>query len=84
MTYKGSNWTRGELGNVPDQNPFVPCFDCGTDFKWQDYWKVRYVDGLDFNLHETALLCDDCLERYREEYDLYKRKQQNASLGEFA
>jgi hypothetical protein len=69
---------------IPDQNPDVPCYDCGNSFGWEDYWIERYVDGVDFNLHEIVFLCDHCLEEYHKVYELHKRKEQNAQLGEFA
>ena len=59
MTYKDSNWTRGELGNVPDTNPTIECADqqCDETVRAQD-------DAVDNWLLENdpdiPVLCPDC------------------------
>lgn len=71
MTYKGSNWTRGELGHVPDENPVIECKDCGESFGWRDYWKER------INRPEDPFLCDSCLnERVRRQ----RREENNQEI----
>lgn len=70
MTYKGTNWTRGELGHgVPDPNPSIPCAECSDEYRFQDYWKPRYVEPEDATPREDTWLCDECKdwERRREE-----------------
>lgn len=84
MTYFGTNWTRGELGNVPDENPFIECPDCEKSYTWQGYWKPRYVDGKDWNPGNVEWLCDECLDRAKAEYELHKKKRDNAAITEFA
>jgi len=83
MTYKGSNWTRGELGNVPDENPSVPCADCGKSFRWRDYWKPRVVDGdrvEEPNDPDEPWRCDDCHDRYERRT---RRRQNNQRITEW-
>jgi len=81
MTYKGSNWTRGELGNVPDENPSVDCADCGESFNWRDYWKPRYVEPDDVDPRTATLRCDECRERHER---LTRRRENNQTLEKFA
>jgi len=78
MTYKGSNWTRGELGNVPDPNPLIDCSECGESHGWQDYWYERYVEAEDKNAHEDEFVCDSCNEE-REKLEQKKMNNQNLS-----
>lgn len=84
MTYKGTGWTRGDLGNVPDRNPHIDCHECGDSYKWQDYWKPRYVEGRDWNPASVHWLCDGCLMAAREDYEEHKRRREHKQLTEFA
>lgn len=84
MTYKGSNWTRGELGNVPDPNPSIPCQMCEESYAYQDYWKERYVDVENGNPHQDTWVCDECHERARDWLERQKRKRSNQQLTAFA
>jgi len=45
MTYKGSNWTRGDLGAVPEQPDTVACPVCGETYDVAEYWRPRYIEG---------------------------------------
>lgn len=81
MTYKGSNWTRGELGNVPDENPRIDCADCGESFAWRDYWKPRYVEPDDVDPRTATFRCDDCKERHERQK---RRRENNQTLETFA
>ncbi|ELZ96212.1 hypothetical protein [Haloferax sulfurifontis] len=83
MTYKGSNWTRGELGNVPDENPRIDCADCGESFAWRDYWKPRVVEGdrVEDPRTDEPWRCDDCHERHER---LTRRRENNQTLETFA
>jgi len=77
MTYKGSNWTRGVLGNIPDLNPLIDCSDCGESYGWQDYWHERYVEAEDKNAHEDEFVCDSC-EKERKNHE--RRRNNNLQL----
>jgi len=81
VTYKGSNWTRGELGNVPDRNPSVDCADCGEGFDWRDYWKPRVVDGdrVENPNSDEPWRCDDCHEYHERQT---RRHENNRTLEE--
>ena len=83
MTYKGSNWTRGELGNVPDPNPYVPCASCEQQFKWRDYWQSRVLDGdrVDDPNSDEPWRCDECHERHER---LTRRRENNLELTEWS
>lgn len=83
MTYKGSNWTRGELGHDPVRDPAIDCPGCGEPHGYLDYWVPRYVDGKGWNPREITWLCDECIDTAKEEYELHKRKRQNAARTEF-
>lgn len=83
MTYKGSNWTRGELGHAVERDPSIDCPNCGESHLYQDYWKPRYVDGREWNPAEIHWLCDECLDAARREYELHQRREQHAVLTEF-
>jgi len=76
MTYKGSNWTRGELGNVPDPNPLIDCSECGVPYAWQDYWYERYVEAEDKNAYEDEFVCDSCEEQKKRHERRRKVNQQ--------
>lgn len=81
--YKGTGWTRGDLGNVPDPNPFIDCHDCGESYKWQDYWKPRVVEGDrvdEPNDPDEPWRCDSCHERHERET---RRRKNNASLSAY-
>lgn len=82
MTYKGTGWTRGDLGNVPDRNPFISCAECGESFKWQGYWEPRIVDGdrVDAPHSDEPWLCDDCHERQAR---LTRRRENNQKITEW-
>jgi len=84
VTYKGSNWTRGELGHDVIRDPSIPCEGCDERYGYLDYWVPRYVDGRDWNPKEVCWICDACLERAREEHELHKRKESHTQLSEFA
>jgi len=84
MTYKGSNWTRGELGHAPERDPMIPCHECGEEYRYIGYWKPRYIDGKDWIPREVAWVCDKCLETVKAEYELHKKKERNAAITEFA
>lgn len=81
MTYKGSNWTRGELGNAPDENPSIDCVDCGEPFGWRDYWKPRVVDRDDVDPRTATFRCDDCKRRHERQT---RRRENNQDLAAFA
>jgi len=76
MTYKGSNWTRGELGHAsPDRNPDIECAgDCGQSFTLDGYWSERYLEPAEIDEHEVDWLCDECV-------DLEHHKEMNEQLG---
>lgn len=79
MTYKGSNWTRGELGHPePDPNEPLPCRDCGRDFPFQDYWKPRVIDGdrVD-DPHKEPWRCDRC-------HRIHERRENNQKITEWS
>lgn len=85
MTYKGTNWTRGELGHAPpDPNPSIPCVQCDTGYNFQDYWEPRYVEPDGVDPHAVAWVCDECIERAKAELRIHKNKQDHRQLGEFA
>lgn len=50
---------------APDPNPYIPCAGCEERFKFEDYWKPRYVNPDDANPQEDTWLCDDCKEHER-------------------
>jgi uncharacterized protein YlaI len=84
MTYKGSNWTRGELGNVPDRNPTVHCAEETCDRSEQakdltDDWQLE-------NDPEIPVLCPECKERasIESKTPTEAAKENNKSLQEFA
>lgn len=61
----------------PDPNPYIPCAgECGDRFKFEDYWKPRYVEPDDVTPHEVEWLCDDCKR-------LERRREQNRDLEAF-
>lgn len=78
MTYKGSNWTRGELGHpAPDPNAPVPCHGCGRDYPFRGYWKERVIEGERVeDPHEEQWRCDRC-------HEIHERRRANQSLAEF-
>lgn len=82
--YKGTGWTRGDLGNVPDRDPLLACHECETEHRYQDYWKPRYVKDRDWNPADMYWLCDACLNEMYREYDRARRRRSNAQLTEFA
>jgi len=84
MTYKGTNWTRGELGHDRIRDPSLPCMDCGEKYGYLNYWVPRYVDDRDWHPREVAWICDDCLERAEEEYRIHKRERNHAQLTEWS
>jgi hypothetical protein len=83
MTYKGSNWTRGELGNVPDPDPTIRCdeptCDAATNTQDSDGWLK------DAN-PEVPLLCPDCRESVSDikKTPTDERREQNRTLGEWS
>jgi hypothetical protein len=78
MTYKGSNWTRGELGNVPDTNPTLACDGpCGRSWSFKDYWDGRWQLG---DPATATMLCDECLS---EAIDYHDRKTKNKEITEW-
>lgn len=61
----------------PDPNPYIPCAgDCGDRYKFEEYWKPRYVEPEDANPHEDEWLCDNCL-------TLKQRRENNQDLEAF-
>jgi len=84
VTYKGSNWTRGELGNVPDPNPSIDCADCDESFDFRDYWKPRVIEGDRVENPNDPdgepWRCDDCHERHER---LTRRREKNQELTAF-
>jgi hypothetical protein len=83
MTYKGSNWTRGELGHDINRNPLINCGMCGESYRYRNYWCERYVDGKSWRPDNVEWLCDECMEHVKREYELHKKKRANAQLTEF-
>jgi hypothetical protein len=83
MSYKGTGWTRGDLGIVPDRNPSIACHECGSEHRYQEYWKPRYVDGMDWNPADVCWLCDACLNGAYREYDRVRRGRDHRQLTEF-
>ena len=82
MMYKGSNWTRGELGHERPADPSVPCAVCESHYKVNNDWGPRYIDN---DQHEPdGWVCDECIERARQEYDLAKKERNHKNLQEFA
>jgi RNase P subunit RPR2 len=81
--YKGTGWTRGDLGNVPDPNPNVACHECGAEHRYKDYWKQRYVENRDWNPAAVYWLCDECLDQMYAEYDRVKRGREHRQLDEW-
>jgi hypothetical protein len=78
MTYKGSNWTRGDLGAVPEQDPNVACPACGRTYDFEDYWKPRYVDADGPTPPTSDWECDECrsvteAERLNESLEAFTR-----------
>ena len=78
MTYKGSSWTRGDLGGGPDYNPGIACHDCGERFPWLDYWKPRVLEGDRVDSPESGepWRCDHC-------HRVEERRQKNVALDCF-
>ena len=63
MTYKGTNWTRGELGNVLPRNPTVECAEptCSATTKARQLpgeWQAT-------NNPSEVVLCPSCKQRVR-------------------
>jgi hypothetical protein len=77
MTYKGSNWTRGELGHDIDRNPNIPCEICGRSFGCMEYWKPRW-EGFEPDTNESR--CDECQERADE---MHEKLENNQRITEF-
>jgi len=67
MTFRGSNWTRGDLGAVPEQVELIACADCGDEFDFEGYWVPRYLAGGDRTDDIREWYCDDCADRSRHE-----------------
>ena len=85
MTYKGSNWTRGELGNVPPSpsSIIVECNEptCET---------TTTADKLPGDWHATndpdeVILCASCKQRvpYKNRAPSEMRRENNATLTEW-
>lgn len=75
--YKGSNWTRGDLGAEPEQPSHIDCADCGEAYSFEEYWTPRYIDTDEPTPPADEWVCDDCAERS-------KHERLNASLEVFA
>jgi len=67
MTFRGSNWTRGELGAVPEQDEYIACADCGDEYHFQDYWVPRYLSGSNHTDDIREWYCDECADKSRQE-----------------
>ena len=83
MTYKNSNWTRGELGHDIERNPLMDCPECNESYRYQDYWQERDVEGKEWNPNKVKWLCDDCIEQAKQEYELHKKRREHSQLKEF-
>lgn len=83
MTYKDSNWTRGELGNVPDRNPTIECSDeqCDTTTPADD------AEGWLLDADPAVpVLCPACRERTPEHRltPTEARRESNRQLADYA
>jgi len=81
--YKGTNWTRGDLGHEIDRDPMIDCHQCDEKYRYMDYWKPRYVDGTDWVPRQVAYICDECIEQAKREHELHKKRQRNAQITEW-
>jgi len=83
MTYKGTNWARGDLGHDIERNPLMDCDQCGQSYRYQDYWHDRYVKGQSWNPNKVKWICDECIEQAKAEYELHKKRENHAQLTEW-
>jgi hypothetical protein len=67
MTFKGSNWTRGDLGAEPEQDEYIACAECGDEYNFREYWVPRYLEGDDRTDDVREWYCDDCSTQSRHE-----------------
>jgi len=78
MTYKGSNWTRGDLGAVPEQPDTIACPVCGETYDFAEYWRPRYIEGDGTAPPTSEWECDECrsvtaAERLNESLEAFSR-----------
>lgn len=84
MTYKGTGWTRGDLGNVPDRNPWIECNGCDRRERYQSLKDDDWEDWQKPSDPDVPLLCPECKDGSVGVKSVEERRKSNRSITEWA